>query len=249
MTIMTLDKFYNRVVITAQLIAVTPIHIGGRVDSFKPGEINGSFIKDIYGRPYIPGSSLKGILRAFLSAVMKDPIESEASKNYVTKEDRAKHGTSQELAESIYEASTKTERLFGSTLMAGKIKVADAMPSTERIETEIRNGVAIERDTHTALGGALFDTEVVPAGSAFNFIASAENLNSCEADIFGELLEYFADGNITLGGRSRAGLGVVELVNIKLKIFKPTHDGFPSSTEVKCSKNNIREEVCKCLQN
>ena len=245
---MTFEKFHNRVVIKALLVAVTPLHIGARTDSFKPSEINGSLLKDIYDRAYIPGSSLKGVLRAFLSSVDRNTCNGDVESMFRRKEDRIKYGSPQKLADAIVLASTTTEKLFGSTVMAGKVKIADALPVKEQIETEIRNGVAIDRDTRTAFGGFLFDTEVVPSGTAFNFMASAENLTPDEADLFGKLLEYFADGNITVGGRSRAGLGNVELTKIKVNAYRMEQGDFPIlvSKPGECEKNEIRVEVCKC---
>jgi len=242
---MTFEKFRNRVVIEAQLVAVTPLFIGARADSFKPDSINGSCVKDVNNRPYIPGSSLKGALRAFLSDVMGEPIDSFVSKAFKKKEQREEFEP-EELAREIVRKSTDVDILFGSTVMAGKVKFADAIPVEDRVKTDIRNGVAIDRDTRTAVPGALYDTEVVPSGSVFNFIASAENLTSGESKLFGELIEYFAEGNITIGGRSRAGLGNVKLRNVKVTIYSAVPGGFPVSEEISCDQNEIKEAVCKC---
>jgi CRISPR-associated RAMP protein (TIGR02581 family) len=247
---MTFEHFQNRVSIHAKLVAVTPIFVGARADSFKPGAINGACVKDIYGIPYIPGSSLKGALRAFLSNVLNEPIESKVNADFQKKEQREKYSTPQELAKAVIDTSTLVELLFGSQRMAGKVKIADAMPKEDRTVTEVRNGVAIDRDTRTALGGALFDTEVVPAGTEFRFIASAENLTTEEAELFGQLMEYFAEGNITIGGRSRAGLGAVELRDVLVTVYRAVKDGFPTSEEKDCNKDKIgiREAVCLCSQ-
>jgi len=130
---MTFEKFQNRVVIDAKLVAVTPIFVGAKADSFKPGAINGSCVKDAYGRPYIPGSSLKGVLRAFLSDVRNEPliINSEVNAAFKSKEQREIYGSPQELADGIVDLTTPVEALFGSQVMAGKIKIADAVPYEE----------------------------------------------------------------------------------------------------------------------
>ena len=262
---MTFEKFQNRVVVKARLVAVTPIFVGARADSFKPGTINGSCVKDVYGRPYIPGSSLKGVLRAFSATISEDeqdqPGKSVVNKKYKTKSDRDdtvreakenhrekyKDKSDDEILASLIAAdSTRVELLFGSQVMAGKIKIADAIPVENRIAMEVRNGVAIDRDTRTAFSGALFDTEVVPSGTAFDFAASAENLTPEEASLFGKLMEYFAEGNITVGGRSRAGLGNVELRDVTVKIYGVAQGELESEDS---SLGGIKEAVCKCLRN
>ena len=255
---MTFEKFHNRVVIDAKLIATTPIFVGARADSYKPGEVNGACVKDAYGRPYIPGSSLKGVLRAFLSSVLHEPINSKVNATFRTMKMRedavsaAKKKNPEEyekmrddeiLAMLVFGESTKVERLFGSEVMAGKVKIADAVLVEDRIVLEVRNGVAIDRDAHTAIGGALFETEVVPAGTVFRFNASADNLSAEEADLFEKLMAYFADGNITVGGRSRSGLGSVELREITVKIHRPGADGFPVSKEISDGISGIKEAV------
>ena len=249
---MAFEKFINRVVINAKLVAVTPLYIGARTDSIMPSDVNGSFVKDVYGRPYIPGSSLKGVLRAFLTSVMEEPTISDVEKEFGRKEKRDKFDNPEKLAKAIACLSTPVEMLFGSTVMAGKVKIADAMPVDERITPDIRNGVAIERDTHTAYGGALFNTETMPSGTSFRFIASAENLVSEEAFLFGKLIEYFADGNITVGGRSRAGLGNIELRDVDIKIYRMGKDGFPvSEAPIRCGTDEISEvisNVCKIAE-
>ncbi len=246
---MTFEQFHNRIIISAQLVAITPIFIGARSDSFKPGAINGSCVKDAYGRPYIPGSSIKGVLRAFLSSVENEPIKSEVSDIFGSKNDREQMKDSTVLAEKIYQQSTAVEHLFGSTLMAGKVKIADALPVTDNVITEVRNGVAIDRDSHTALSnsGALFDTEVIPSGTGFKFMASAENLTAEEAEMFGKLMQFFADGNIAVGGRSRAGLGSVKLYNIKTTVYYKGEDGFPVAKEEESIAAAVKG-VCRCLQ-
>ena len=247
------DKFQNRVVIKAKLVAITPIFVGARADSFKPGAISGSCVKDVYGRPYIPGSSLKGALRSSLSSVLNladDPSESTVNNSFKTKEQRDDYGTPKKLADAVIAVSTHIESLFGSQVMAGKVKIADAIPVENQITTEVRNGVAIDRDTRTAFGGALFDTEVVPSGTVFNFIASAENLSPDEAELFGKLIEYFSEGNITIGGRSRAGLGNVQLRDVNVTLFsRSSSERFPAESAIEKGLSGIKEAVLSCLQN
>ena len=259
---MTFEKFHNRLVIDAKLVAVTPIFIGARADSYKPGEVNGACVKDAYGKPYIPGSSLKGVLRAFLSSILHEPIDSKVDASFGSKDlrdkmvNKAKKDNPEEyenmkdneiLARLIYKDSTTVERLFGSMVMAGKVKIADSTLVEERVVPDVRNGVAIDRDTHTAIGGALFETETVPAGTVFSFGVSAENLTLEEAELFEKLMAYFADGNITVGGRSRAGLGSVELQEVKVTLYRRGTDGFPVYEEISGGIGGIKGAV-ECLK-
>lgn len=65
-----MDKILGRVIIKADLIVETGLHIGGGNSSLEIGGIDNSVIKNYKGQPYIPGSSLKGKLRSLTELTM-----------------------------------------------------------------------------------------------------------------------------------------------------------------------------------
>jgi CRISPR-associated RAMP protein (TIGR02581 family) len=245
------DRFINHLRIDATLIVETGLHIGAGEDSFKPTEPNGSVLKDVNEQPYIPGSTLKGDLRSYFASVQGEPVESDIVKELGKKTDRdawkEKNKSDNKelaLAQHIEKASTMTERLFGSPLMAGKVKLSDALPKTgEKVQTDYRKGVAIDRDTHTVAGKALFDTEFVPSGTAFTFRLDAENLTGDEAEALLQLLDVFASGDISVGGRSRAGLGRVRLVNQTYTLKKRGSGGSLVPEVVPVTRENVVCEI------
>ena len=60
---MLMDKFHNRYIVKGTIIAETPIHIGVGSESIDLVDTDNAVIKDKDGKPYIPGSSLKGALK------------------------------------------------------------------------------------------------------------------------------------------------------------------------------------------
>lgn len=56
-------KFLGKYIIKADIEVVTGLHIGTSKDSLEIGGLDNPVIKDSKGRPYIPGSSLKGKMR------------------------------------------------------------------------------------------------------------------------------------------------------------------------------------------
>ncbi|UZQ85934.1 RAMP superfamily CRISPR-associated protein [Thermoclostridium stercorarium] len=68
---MLLDKFHNRYIVKGTIVAETPIHIGAGNESIDPVETENAVIKDKDGKPYIPGSSLKGALRSWLEIFLR----------------------------------------------------------------------------------------------------------------------------------------------------------------------------------
>jgi len=221
------DRFKNRFILRGTLRAETALYIGAGQESFTPLAVQGSLLKNVQGEPYIPGSSLKGVLRSFLESIsdkgdcvccgnkLKGKRERD-DKIAELKRNGDRDDGDALLAEYIDKNSCLACRLFGSGIMAGKLKFADAQleNSDAWIRTELRTGNAIDRDTHTTATSALFDTEVIPSGTKFSFRIAAENLGREELLIFGEIVQYFTQGGISVGGRSRAGLGQVSVSDI-----------------------------------
>lgn len=78
---------------------------------------------------------------------------------------------------------------------------------------QVRHGVGIDRDSETASQGLLYDYEIVPSGTLFNWEIIIENADQSRAEdglvIWG--LNEFANGRIQLGGSRSRGLGWVKL--------------------------------------
>jgi len=62
------DTFENRLRITGELVAVTGVRVGMSAESAMPTATDLPVIKDANGRPFIPGSSLRGAVRAHINA-------------------------------------------------------------------------------------------------------------------------------------------------------------------------------------
>jgi CRISPR/Cas system CSM-associated protein Csm3 (group 7 of RAMP superfamily) len=80
-----------------------------------------------------------------------------------------------------------------------------------------RDGVAIDRDTETAADGKLYDYQVVPAATPFDFKAVVENAQDWELGLLMIGLHQFETEQIPLGGGRSRGLGVVKLEIDKMR--------------------------------
>ena len=76
---------------------------------------------------------------------------------------------------------------------------------------EIRNGVTIDRDSETAKKGALYDFEVVPAGTKFKFYMFIENPENWEMGLILTGIDLFNNGYANLGGIKSRGLGTLNI--------------------------------------
>lgn len=99
-------------------------------------------------------------------------------------------------------------RLFGAQWLAARVLVRD-LPLSENWAwpSELRNGVAIDRDAGRASPGQLYDLEVLPAGARFDLHLMVENASPAELGLLWLGLAAFQRGEIPLGGARSRGLG------------------------------------------
>lgn len=181
------------------------------------------------GKPYIPGSSFKGAWRSYTEAVLRTlqangggsehlaciPISRDAddpqrclpqSKVKQIKEryrdDQAK------LDAALRRASCWACRVFGNGHLAAKAMVKDIMVRPKSFfHTQIRDGVAIDRDSGRAAAGFKYQFETVPAGAIFDVEIVVENASAAELGVAMLGLRAFERGDVPLGGAKSRGLG------------------------------------------
>ncbi len=223
---MLLDVFQNRLVYSGVLVCETALRVGaGR--SSEPIGTDLPVIKDTQGRPFIPGSSLKGVLRtrveSFVRAVHNDPT---AACNPVGPETEWCIRRPDDLSDrDIDEQSCLVCQIFGSPWLASKVQVRDALMGDLWFgQYQVRDGVAINRDTQTAEDRLKYDYEVVPAQSRFDFKLIAENLTDAQVGMLCMGLRPFERGEIGVGGFRSRGLGTVRLQEVERKFFAVNRD-------------------------
>ncbi|MBD2690908.1 type III CRISPR-associated RAMP protein Csx7 [Anabaena catenula] len=216
------DTFKNRLEITGKLTTITALRISaGR--STEPIGTDLPVIKDALGQPLIPGSSFKGALRSRLESFLRG-IDDKFAANPAIQEEwsitsqqmkelKESFDNDQLLTEEIIKKTDLISRLFGSPWIASKFQVRDliVLPDTWFGQYQERDGVSIDRDTETAADGKLYDFQVVPASTQFEFRAVVENAEPWELGLLMIGLHQFETEQIPLGGGRSRGLGVVKL--------------------------------------
>ncbi len=185
---------------------------------------------------YIPGSSLKGVLRDFIEKALRtiDPHPDkpgpqhhqdwkwacatfEAKKE--EKRERTKWNCPQFLKElestgeklgpsKVYAHSCGACRIFGHTRLRGRVSFTDLFP-TEQVTTEIRYGVAISRLTHAVAHGP-FEMEVAVSGT-FEGRLILENYEIWQLGLLASALEAMNQGLVKVGFGKNRGFGEVEV--------------------------------------
>jgi CRISPR-associated protein Csm3 len=235
----TFWQFENRWLIIATLRMKTALSVGSRA-SLLPAGSDLPVIKTPEGVPFIPGSSLKGVVRTYVERVLRtldgmntqhpgqrlwacDPLD---EKNRCVTADRKK----ELLAEAgeddarftglIWQHSCTACRLFGSPWLASRVAFQDAMlanrESLLRL-TEVRDGVGIDRDLGSAKTGIKYDFETVPAGAEFGITIVVENAEEWEVGLLLLALKAIEKGELPIGGKTTRGPGWGELVDLKVQ--------------------------------
>lgn len=115
-----------------------------------------------------------------------------------------------------------TCRLFGSPFAAALINVNDLyMPEAEKSDIiQIRDGVAIDRDSEKAKDRLKYDFEVVPSTSAFNLEIMLENAGEQDVQLVCVGLSEFVHGYGAIGGLRSRGLGACTLEELKVSALE-----------------------------
>ncbi len=197
------EKLERRIIFSGKIEAVTPLHIGSGKPEVEIGEVDMPVLTDPNGQPYIPGSSLKGRVRAEAERIAREEGLTVCKPPDV----RNMCGSLKDNIEDFCICC----RIFGTAgniSIASKVKFRDAYPA-EKIGTLLeRTGIAIDREKGTVSKHALYTIQAVPAGTKFSLEIVAENLADDELKLLLAALKSVEDS--ALGGSSTRGFGKVK---------------------------------------
>lgn len=190
------------------------------------------------GPPYIPGSSIKGVLRSHAEKIartlafpnfgccnpfveVKEALaaaewEASCSDKFHQREQGGKHISSVQ----AYHDACPICKLFGCAKLASRLLIDDTYLKGNQYVIERRDGVAIDRFTGGASAGAKYDMEVMVRGT-FPTCFYLRNFERWQAGLLAYVLQDLADTRLRFGYGKRRGLGKVKGVvrEIKLTYF------------------------------
>jgi CRISPR/Cas system CSM-associated protein Csm3 (group 7 of RAMP superfamily) len=165
--------------------------------------------------PYIPGSSLRGVIRTHLTrvvsrwnpawSVLSDPYENAAAKWLDGQRKDGEHPTGAE----IYAVAGPIERCLGMTGLKGRWQIEDA-PISGKCHRTVRPGLGIDRHTGAAREGALFFAHAIDDG-AFSTTITLVNYEIWQLGLLAHALAALDGGDIRIGYGTHRGFGKVRV--------------------------------------
>src|SRR6202521_4794164 len=227
-------KLIGKLILEGELRCETGLHVGAGKGSLEIGGSDNPVVKDAYGRPYVPGSSLRGRIRSLLEQSSGLAVPSElvylsrrkGQEVRIHQSDRP----DDEICLLFGRNPGRMDRVQGETLETSqatpaRLAVFDAPLDPESITaqmrenlddelTEVKSENAIDRITSQANPRTL---ERVPAGARFRVRMVLDVL--CEEDK--ALAARLVEGlrlleDDALGGGGSRGSGRVRFANLKL---------------------------------
>lgn len=215
---------FHRLEARLRLAGVLTTRTGLHVGAGAAGDFDGldqPVLRDALGLPFIPGSSLKGVLRSTIESILRavdrrdtglwacDPLV-ESGAVQLRACGAHEGGRRQEAQEAPHCAVCN---LFGSRVLASHVRISDAVvrEAGRRNPIEVRDGVAIDRDTGTVAGRLKYDFEVVAPGTRFDLEVFVENPEPWSMGLLLMGFDQIAAGYTAVGGFTSRGLGRVHI--------------------------------------
>jgi CRISPR/Cas system CSM-associated protein Csm3 (group 7 of RAMP superfamily) len=201
-------SFQTRWRITGTLTTQTPLHIGSgtTTDVHEKLKVEDEQVKvtaialDGQGKPYIPGSTLKGNLRSWLQTRLKNPnlLDSVFGSGVEVDKEKSQGGKAE----------------FWNALIEKSLENTQHFPSYWHPERQVgvEIGVTIDRVTRTAREQKLFHREMVPPQVSFKISITGKGLSEEEVALLLVGLNGFNDKQqaIRLGSDNAQNKGLMK---------------------------------------
>ncbi len=160
---------------------------------------------------YLPGSSLKGAIRAHAERIVRTVgSDNNTKKLWASDPTKGDYLPKNLPSHDIYQQSSFTDQMFGNTSIASRVRIEDAHPvDLMQLKLEERNGVAIDRVFGSVAVGP-FNYQVCTGGEFCTKI-HLKNFTLAQLGLIGLVLRDLNNGWFGLGFAKSRGLGTVRI--------------------------------------
>jgi CRISPR-associated protein Csm3 len=206
------DRLRSLIRVSGTLVNLAPLRVGMGREPPLGATVDNTFLRirrDGEEIPYIPGSTIKGVLRNYFEqlARLKYPELHDPW-------DRDKIEKEAEEGDFCVVCGT-----FGSTKIASHIRVFDAYP-TSKVTTNIKTCVGIDREFQAARPAILYTEEFIEPGYKWSFKMDIINIQFPEGGderslLLTETIRAMKLGLVSFGARKSVGFGQIQLKEAK----------------------------------
>jgi CRISPR-associated RAMP protein (TIGR02581 family) len=208
------DEFKCLTQITGKLENITPLRIGvGREPPLE--SVVDLAVFRVNGKPCIPGSSLKGVMRHWSEMLERSKGKIHDPWDLKEIENEGKSGNFCSIC-----------GIFGSTELASHVRIYDSVPLTDEPGIIfVKPGIAIDRDFGSVRGGAFFFEEFVRPGVEWKFQMDVINIevtpetNDDRGKLLYSLLQILKNQGLQVGAKKTTGAGLIKIKEASCKIF------------------------------
>ncbi len=235
--------FEHRYLFTGRLVLKTGLHLGSGWAVGTPSD--SPVVRTPDGKPFIPGSSFKGAFRSTVEKLTpatgltscwlmggQGCIGAQGQEQKDFDRERQKDDerwTGETLLVKLESELCDTCKLFGSPYRASRILFADLLPPKEDSLSakmiQIRDGVAIHRDSEKAVDRLKYDYEVVAPAQTFQVQIWLEDPSPNDLALTSLGLSEFVSGFGYLGGKRSRGLGNCQIEELAIYHLDLAADG------------------------
>ena len=213
-------RFVNHCTIDLSISPDGPILIKSGKEGADPTKPDMEFVEAYYkgGRSiFLPGSSLKGAIRAHTERIVRTVGKDKRSNNNSNElwandplNDDYSYLKNAKTGSEVYCLSSFTDRMFGNTSIASRVRIEDAYPAPGKpVKLEERNGVAIDRVFGSVAVGP-FNYQVCTEAE-FRTKIHIKNFTLAQLAVLGLVLRDLDEGWFGLGFAKSRGLGTVKV--------------------------------------
>ena len=238
-------RIVNQATVKIVISPVGPLLIKAGDQGADPTKPDMEFVETYYAGDrsvYLPGSSLKGAIRAHCERIVRtlggeEPNDENVWACFSVSDDKNKKACSERLDEKnkerkkqrqpeltgaeIYASSCTACQLFGNSSIASRVRITDAYPkASKEIQLEERNGVAIDR-VYGSVAVGPFNFEVLTAGE-FKTTITVNNFTTAQLALIALAIRDFDEQRVSIGFAKSRGLGQVNMKVNSVEIRYPT---------------------------
>ncbi len=254
-------KLIGKIEVKGNLECLTGLHIGASKENMEIGALDSPVVRDpLTSEPYIPGSSLKGKLRALLEKVNPNLLPNRPGGSGVHRHECDGWEKKDNKISGAFDCPVC--RLFGSTgsrNFPARLKVRDLKLEAKSKEalTKIDTGLlytewkfenSIDRITSAANPRNL---ERVPKGAIFelSLIYDVEDIETTQSDLENLKLAIQLLHDDALGGHGSRGYGQVELKITEIKGKKIDYYKDGKDDQIKIVKLEEIDQIIQFFKN